>query len=140
MALESLLIFSYNSVPVVEEEFCTESAMDNQETDSKEDIREKMEPKENQYMVFYILDFNVIVQFRNSTMEGLNIKNPKPQKLNFKDDKLIKYYSDKNLSCKGKKPMTVQRIQDSSTYIMLFPTGLIMQFNSLCPVTKQSQI
>ena len=83
MALESLLIFSYNSVPVVEEEFCTESAMDNQETDSKEDIREKMEPKENQYMVFYILDFNVIVQFRNSTMEGLNIKNPKPQKLNF---------------------------------------------------------
>jgi hypothetical protein len=58
----------------------------------------------------------------------------------FKDDKLQTYYSNQNKYRKKKHVLIMQRIQDSPSFILLFPTGLIMHFSQLFPITKQSQI
>ena len=55
----------------------------------------------------------------------------------FKDEKIAEYYD--NPQRRDLKPMFIQRIADSTSYFILFPTGLIMLVSSN-PLALQSKL
>lgn len=61
----------------------------------------------------------------------LNLKIPVEvvsKSLNLQDERLLQYYQ--NDAGKKVKSVFVQRISDSNTYVVLFPTGLLLIVNA----------
>ena len=67
---------------------------------------------------------------------NINIK-AKDQSFAFKDEKIAEYYY--NAQNRRLKPMFIQRIADSTSYLILFPTGLITLVSSN-PLALQSKL
>jgi hypothetical protein len=65
-------------------------------------------------------------QFNEKQVDESNINK---QSVIIKDESLIKYYSC-DLANKEIKPFLLQRIDDSTTYIVLFATGLLLMMGT----------
>ena len=82
-----------------------------------------------------------MINFKDETSLTKDIQlQYQPSHYKFKDERLITYYEAEDLRYADQKLMIVQRIENSQTYVVIFPTGLLFQMIALSSMMVQSKI
>ena len=89
---------------------------------SKEYTFDLVQPKQRQKLILKKINYKSLKR-KSQKSNDRTLKN-KEQFINFKDDSVMHYFQ--NDKRRRMKSILFQRIKDSSTYILLFPTGLLM--------------
>ena len=132
---ESLLIFNYVQHRGIPEEKTRDVTNDSNPSQS---IHSANKPRWRQSIELRTISYEYIHerQFHTASLRGSTQKNLRKQQTPIKDDTVIAYYEDEQLKNLGS--FFLQRIDDSQTYILLFPTGLLLMCGTN-PFTVQAK-
>ena len=96
--------------------------------------------EQDQYLKLYTIAYKQIQDFKVRTKDKDYQLTQSIQDFKFKDERLRYYYDGLDSHNKKKQILTIQRVEDSPIYIILFPTGLLMHMTSILPLTIESKI